>query len=84
MLSQWSVDRTKHENMFNQSVEIDSFWSLSYTWLKENGCLFRLENVSMCFVVAKQKYENLIENYLKFIKNENLEFDFDQLNNIVS
>ena len=84
MLSQWSVDRTKHENMFNQSVEIDSFWSLSYTWLKVNGCLFRLENVSMCFVVAKQKYENLIENYLKFIKNENLEFDFDQLNNIVS
>ena len=65
-------------NIFNSKKFFKSIYSLHI------GCYKGCENVSMCFVVAKQKYENLIENYLKFIKNENLEFDFDQLNNIVS
>jgi hypothetical protein len=37
MLNQRSIDRTKPENIFQHSFEIDSYWSLAYTWLKENG-----------------------------------------------
>jgi hypothetical protein len=82
MLNQWSIDRTKPENIFQHSFEIDSYWSLAYTWLKENGIVNKIDNTNN-FIVAKLEYQHLINDFQALINNCNLVFDFDTAANIV-
>ena len=82
MLNQWSVDRTKTKNMFQHTFETDSYWSLAYTWLKENGIVNKIENTNN-FIVTKLKYQHLINDFQFLINNSNLTFDFDTAANIV-
>jgi hypothetical protein len=85
MLKNWSIDRTKSDLKFQTIIEIDFHWPLAYTWIKENGMMFRYLNApGVCFIVTKQKYQHLITNFMNFLSAENLNFDFDSLNNIVS
>jgi hypothetical protein len=59
MLNQWSIDRNKPENVFQHSFEIALYWSLAYSWLKENGIVDKIENRNN-FIVTKLKYQHLI------------------------
>jgi hypothetical protein len=56
MLKNWSIDRTREDLKFHTTIELDSYWQQSYTWIKENGMIFRYVNApGQCFVVSKQK-----------------------------
>jgi len=83
MIKNWSIDRTKHEFKFQTTV--DSNWQLAYTWIKESGCIFRYVSApGLCFVVTKLKYQYLVDDYMKFLNAQSLDFDFDSLNQTVS
>ena len=68
--------------MFQHTFEIDSYWSLHFTWLKENGIVNKIENTNN-FIEAKLKYQPLINDFHFLINNSNLIFDFDTTANIV-
>ena len=83
MIKNWSIDRTKHEFKFQTTV--DSNWQLAYTWIKESGCIFRYVYApGLCFVVTKLKYQYLVDDYMKFLNAQSLDFDFDSLNQTLS
>ena len=85
MMKQWSIDRTKDDYMFQHKFETDSFWSLSYTWLKENGIIFKIQNMENCFIVSKVQYKHLIDSFQNLLSNNNfLTYNFDEAANIMS
>ena len=85
MMKQWSIDRTKDDYMFQHKFETDSFWSLSYTWLKENGIIFKIQNMENYFIVFKVQYKHLIDAFQNILSNNNfLTYNFDEAANIMS
>ena len=54
--------------MFQHTFEIDSYWSLHFTWLKENGIVNKIENTNN-FIEAKLKYQPLINEFRALINH---------------
>ena len=85
MLKQWSIDRSVPEGSFSNMFEIDEYYTFAYTWMKEQGVILRVVN-TFNFIVCKKNYEHLINDYQNFLygSSETLQFDFDQLKEIVT
>jgi hypothetical protein len=84
MVNQWSIDRTK-QKIYQHSVHVKiDDWKMAYTWMKENGRILKINDKPHHFIVYKSKYDNLLYQYQHLLLNENLNFTFDEITNVVS
>jgi len=83
MVNQWSIDRTK-QKIYQHSVHVKiDDWKMAYTWMKENGRILKINDKPHHFIVYKSKYDNLLYQYQHLLLNENLNFTFDEITNVV-